>query len=124
VEQLDVETVVKASQVVSGEIELSRLIDTLMRIAIEHAGAERGLLMLAHDGELRVDAEATSNPHGVSVTLGSTAVTQEVLPVSVLRYVVRTKDSLILKTHPPKANLSPILTFSTIMRGRSCACRW
>ena len=45
VAQLDVETVVKASQVVSGEIVLEKLIKTLIVIAVEHAGAERGLLI-------------------------------------------------------------------------------
>jgi hypothetical protein len=37
--QLDVETVVKASQAVSGEIVLESLIKTLMVTAVEHAGA-------------------------------------------------------------------------------------
>jgi hypothetical protein len=46
VEQLDVGTVVKASQAVSGEIVLGNLIKVLLRIAVEHAGAERGLLIL------------------------------------------------------------------------------
>ena len=46
VEQLDVGTVVKAAQAVSGEIVLAKLIKTLLRIAVEHAGAERGLLIL------------------------------------------------------------------------------
>ena len=40
--QLDVETVVKASQALSSEIVLPKLIERLMRIAVEHAGAERG----------------------------------------------------------------------------------
>ena len=44
--QVDVGTVIKASQAVSGEIELGKLIETLLRIAVEHAGAERGLLIL------------------------------------------------------------------------------
>ena len=45
-EQLDLATVIKVSQAVSGEMVLEKLIDTLMRAAIEHAGAERGLLIL------------------------------------------------------------------------------
>ena len=45
-EQLDIGAVIKASQAVSGEILLDRLIETLMRIALEHAGAQRGLLIL------------------------------------------------------------------------------
>jgi GAF domain-containing protein len=41
--QLDLETVIKASQAVSGEIVLEKLIETLMVLVLEHAGAERGL---------------------------------------------------------------------------------
>jgi predicted ATPase len=41
VEHLDLTTVVKVSQAVSGEIVLEKLIDTLMRTALEHAGAQR-----------------------------------------------------------------------------------
>ena len=48
--QLDVETVLKASQALSSEIVLSNLIEKLMRIAVEHAGAERALLILLRDG--------------------------------------------------------------------------
>src|SRR5208337_1122608 len=58
VEQLDLATVIKVSQAVSGEIVLDRLIDTLMRTAIEQAGAERGLLILPRGTEQRVEAEA------------------------------------------------------------------
>ena len=46
VEHLDLATVIKVSQAVSGEIVLEKLLDTLMRTAIEQAGAERGLLLL------------------------------------------------------------------------------
>jgi hypothetical protein len=42
------------SQTVSGEIVL----DTLMRAAIEHAGAERGMMILARGVEQRIGAEA------------------------------------------------------------------
>ena len=45
-ELLDLATVIKVSQAVSGEMVLEKLIDSLMRAAIEHAGAERGLLIL------------------------------------------------------------------------------
>jgi hypothetical protein len=61
VEHLDLATVIKVSQAVSGEIVLEKLIDTLMRTAIEHAGAERGLLILPRGDELRIEAEATTS---------------------------------------------------------------
>ena len=44
VERLDLATVIRVSQAVSGEIVVEKLIDTLLRTAIEQAGAERGLL--------------------------------------------------------------------------------
>jgi hypothetical protein len=60
---LDAETVARASQALSGEIVLPKLIERLMRIAVEHAGAERGLLILLRGSEPLIEAEATTG-HG------------------------------------------------------------
>jgi predicted ATPase/signal transduction histidine kinase/ActR/RegA family two-component response regulator len=96
VEQLDVGTVVKASQAVSSEIEFGKLIETLMRIAVEHAGAERGLLIIIRNDEARIEAEATSGRGTVEVTLRHAAVGRSELPEAVLRTVIRTRESVIL----------------------------
>ena len=96
VEQLDVGTVLKAAQAVSGEIVLDKLIKTLLRIAVEHAGAERGLLILFPGDEPRIAAEATTGRGQVEVTLRQTAVSPAELPESVLHYVIRTRESVIL----------------------------
>ena len=53
VERLDLATVIKVSQTVSSEMVLEKLIDTLMRMAIEQAGAERGLLIRRSSGSRR-----------------------------------------------------------------------
>ena len=96
VEHLDLATVIKVSQAVSGEIVLEKLIDTLMRTAIEHAGAERGLLILPRGDELRIEAEATTSGDTVTVCLREASVAATELPESVLHYVVRTQESVIL----------------------------
>jgi PAS domain S-box-containing protein len=96
VEHLDLATVIKVSQAVSGEIVLEKLIDALMRTAIEQAGAERGVLILARGNELRIAAEATTSDETVAVHLLDEAVTAAVLPETVLRYVLRTRESVIL----------------------------
>ena len=96
VEQLDLGTVVKASHAVAGEIVLEKLIETLMVIALEHAGAERGLLILPHGEELRIAAEARTGRDGVEVQLQDALVTPSDLPDSLLRYVIRTQESVIL----------------------------
>jgi PAS domain S-box-containing protein len=80
---------------VSGEIVLEKLIDTLMRTAIEQAGAERGLLILSQGAEPRIAAEATTGDT-IVVQLRDKPVTAVALPESVLHYVVRTNESVIL----------------------------
>ena len=66
----------KVSQAVSGEIVLEKLLDTLMRTAIEQAGAERGLLILARGAEQRIEAEAMTNGDAVVVRLRDEAVAE------------------------------------------------
>jgi signal transduction histidine kinase len=96
VEQLDVGTVVKASQAVSSEIELGKLIETLMRVSLEHAGAERALLILFTENESWIAAEAATGASNVEVTLRDSAVTPTELIESVLQTAVRTRESVIL----------------------------
>jgi len=96
VEQLDLGTVMKVSQAVSGEIVLEQLVQTLMVIAVEHAGAERGLLILPYGEEFRIAAEARTGQNQVEVQLQQAAVTPSDLPDSLLRYVIRTHESVIL----------------------------
>src|ERR1700716_4647720 len=96
VEQLDLGTVMKASQAVAGEIVLEKLVEILTMIALEHAGAERGLLILSHGEELRIAAEARTGRDGVDVQLAQALVTLSDLPDSLLRYVIRTQESVIL----------------------------
>jgi PAS domain S-box-containing protein len=93
---LDIATVVKASQALSSEIVLSKLIEKLMRIAVEHAGAERGLLILLRCDEPHVEAEATTVHGGVEVAVRRTAVTPSDLPQSALHYVIRTQERVVV----------------------------
>jgi len=86
----------KVSEALSGEIVLDKLIDTLMHTAIEHAGAERGVLILARGDAYRIEAEATTGGDEVDVRLRQASVTGADLPVSVFRYVLRTKESVLL----------------------------
>jgi hypothetical protein len=121
--------VVKASQAVSGEIVLENLTRTLMVIAVEHAGAERGLLVLPRGDQLWVEAEATTGLNTVEVNLRQALVTSSELPDSVLQYVVRTQEPVILddaskeklfsggSLHPSEAR--PIGSLSTPINGHT-----
>jgi PAS domain S-box-containing protein len=109
VEQLDLATVIKVSQTVSGETVLEKLIDTLMRMAIEHAGAGRGVLILSRGAEQRIEAEAVTGGDTIIVRLrdapapnasaaagGDGLMAQVEVPESIVHYVVRTRESVIL----------------------------
>ncbi|HTD54893.1 MAG TPA: AAA family ATPase, partial [Silvibacterium sp.] len=95
VEHLDLATVIKVSQAVSGEIVLDKLIDTLMRTAIEHAGAERGLLLLPQGGGFRVEAEASTSAGAVTVRLRESAAASGISE-AVVQYAARTQEPVIL----------------------------
>jgi PAS domain S-box-containing protein len=96
VEHLDLATVIKVSQAVSGEVVLEPLIDSLMRTALEHAGAERGLLIVTHGGLLRLEAEATTGRDAITVSLRRASVSTTELPESLLHHVVQMRESVIL----------------------------
>ena len=96
VEHLDLSTVIKVSQAISGEVVLDKLVETLMRIAIEQAGAERGLLIFSRGAEQRIAAEAVISGDMVTTHLRDVCIDATVLPESVLHYVLRTRESVIL----------------------------
>ena len=96
IEHLDLATVMKVSQAVSGEMVLEKLINVLMRTAIEHAGAERGLLIVPRDSTLHLEAEATTVGGAIVVRLGHASMSSDLLPESVAHYVARTNEAVIL----------------------------
>ena len=95
-ELLDLATVIKVSQAVSGEMVLEKLIEKIMRAGIEHAGAERSLLIRSLGDELRIEAEATITGNDVTVHLRDSSETAAMFPESVVRYVARTRKDVIL----------------------------
>src|SRR4030095_4900523 len=96
-ELLDLATVMKVSQAISGGMMLEPLIDSLMRSAIEHAGAERGLLIRPLGDHFLIEAEAATSGDAIAVhqTGVSTSATVS-LPESVVRYVIRTRQDVII----------------------------
>src|SRR6201987_5632871 len=96
IDQLDLATVVKVSQAVSNEIQFEKLIETLLKEALEHAGAERGLLILTQGEQHRIEAHITTDLDQVQVQLRHAPITSSELPESLFRYVIRTQQKGIL----------------------------
>ncbi|MFC0400013.1 trifunctional serine/threonine-protein kinase/ATP-binding protein/sensor histidine kinase [Paraburkholderia rhizosphaerae] len=96
VEHLDLATVLRVSQAVSGEIVLDKLIDTLMRITIEHAGAVRGLLILTQGNQQRMAAEAVTVGDAITVRRLDEPLNAHALSEAIVQKVLRTHEALIL----------------------------
>src|SRR6516165_7853369 len=97
VENLDLATMIEVSQALSGEMVLEKLIDKLMRAALKHAGAERGLLIVPRVDELQVEAEAIASGENVEVHLRDGSRSPAALPESLVRYATRTEETVILE---------------------------
>lgn len=96
IDRLDLRMVMKIFEAVSNEIVLERVIEAVMRIAVESGGAERGLLISPEGDGYRIEAEAKTGVNGVEVQLRQAAASSGELPASLLRYVFGSHQSLIL----------------------------
>ncbi|MGB3513915.1 MAG: AAA family ATPase [Microcoleaceae cyanobacterium] len=92
-EALDFATVMKASQAISGEIVLDKLLANLMKILIENAGAQTGFLILDRAGEWVIEASGEVDADKVTV-LQSTPINQH-LPTSIVNYVTHTRETVV-----------------------------
>jgi PAS domain S-box-containing protein len=90
---IDFSSVLKASQALSGEIILNKLLASLLEIVIENAGAERGWLLQEQASGWVIEAQGS--PGKVEV-LPEMRVNPLTLPVSILSYVARTQENLVL----------------------------
>ena len=94
---MDSTTVLKAAQTISGEIVLDRVLTKLLKLVLEHAGAQKAAMILRNDARMYVEAVAgvdggmtrrVSPPEPIETT--------DDVPVSIIQYVMRTAKSLVL----------------------------
>ncbi|MBD2683097.1 MULTISPECIES: ATP-binding sensor histidine kinase [Nostoc] len=94
---LDLMTVMKASQVLSEEMILTRLLEKMMKIGIENAGAVQGYFIAKHENEWMLEAVGMVAGKDVNVVVNSNDKTNSpLLPVALFNYVERTRDNLVL----------------------------
>lgn len=112
---LDLLSAHKASRAISGKLELQDLMETMMNVVMESAGADLGLLLREREGQWRIEAIG-SLAQGVRVgsSLSSDSL-QEVTssaPFSVVHYVARTRVAVTVDnpTLDPRFGHDPYLT--------------
>jgi PAS domain S-box-containing protein len=100
---LDLNSVLKASQAISSEILLDQLLEILMKIALENAGAQKGFLILEKDGSWLIEAEGVVDSDDAhilqSIPIDSLSVDRQIplLAISIVNYVTRTQESVVLE---------------------------
>ncbi|MEH1962133.1 MAG: AAA family ATPase [Nostoc sp.] len=104
----DLAAVMKASLAISSEIELEQLLSSLMKILIENAGAQTGFLLLENSGEWVIEASGQLNDVA-GKNIYFTEVLQSIstanyLPESIINYVIRTHEPVILNDATREGN--------------------
>ncbi|WP_413199160.1 AAA family ATPase [Nostoc piscinale] len=100
---LDLATILKASQAISGEIVLDKLLEKLLQIILENAAAQKGCLILLKDNELFI--EAINDIDSNAIILQSTPLkASEDIPGSIVEYVARTQEVLVINDAISEAN--------------------
>ena len=125
VAELDVRAVVKASQAISTEIVLPKLVESLMRVMIEQAGAQRGFLILRRDGRLWVEGAAGTTTESAEFEPfeldWANERASEILPLSILVYALRSKEKVLLGDAAGQSNFLADRYFES-NRPRSLLC--
>jgi len=93
---LDLESVLKTARALSGEIVLGKLLRKLMTLVIENAGARRGFLILKKPEGLFIEAEGSVDGTTVVVEQAVPVESSTALPASLIHYVVRTGETVLL----------------------------
>lgn len=93
--ELDLATMLKVSQVLSGEIMLDSLLRKIMQMVLESSGAERGLLILEHDGSYLIEAEGDVKTGSIELLEDLEVSQSDKLSQAVFNFAIRTKQNIV-----------------------------
>ncbi len=92
----DVNSILKASQSLSGEVKLEKLLNNMMIILLQNAGAEKGAILSNNKDILKIEAKGNYKDKQIEVLQNQKVTNSNKLPLSILRYVKRTKNTIVL----------------------------
>ncbi|PAB58368.1 sensor histidine kinase [Anaeromicrobium sediminis] len=91
---IDMNAVIKASQTISTEIELDKLLERLLRIIVENSGAEKGYFIMKSEGKFLIECEL-NNEH-ISVMKSIPLEECQDISQSIVHYVIKTRENIVL----------------------------
>jgi class 3 adenylate cyclase/tetratricopeptide (TPR) repeat protein len=96
-DSLDLASVMKAARAISGEVVLGSLLSRTISILLESTGAQRGVFV-SRDGErLYVEVDCIADEGETRSNEQRSQATPDVLPLSVINYVLRTREPMVLE---------------------------
>ena len=93
--RLDITTALKASRTISGTVVFSELLRKILMVLMENAGADRGVYLQEREGTWLIEARGALESGEVEV-LKSVLIDEENMPLTILNYVTRTGENLVL----------------------------
>lgn len=93
---LDVNTFIKVSQAISEEIDLNKLLQKIMKIALQNSGAQKAFLIMEKDGKLFIEAEGGIDDDEIRVLQSLPVEKSKVVSQSIINYVARTGENIVL----------------------------
>jgi predicted ATPase/signal transduction histidine kinase len=94
-DSLDLAAILKASQAISGEIELEKLLSSLLAIVIENAGADKCVLMLLRDDRLLIKGSIIEGSEPVVLQRLPIESSQDI-PLKLIYKVLHNKQTSVL----------------------------
>ena len=101
---LELATVIKALQAIGSEIVLEQLLQKLMKIIIENAGAQVGYLIGKNHNQLFIEASGLVDCEQVTVLQSIPLPQSPSVSSTIINYVTRTQESVILNDASPQGN--------------------
>ncbi len=93
---LDLVAVLRSSEAITAETELGSVLERIMEIALESAGAQRAVLLLDRAGELRLGAETRVGQKAHVFDLTPLSREDQLVPLNLVFYVHRTRRTVVL----------------------------
>ena len=103
---VDIDTLLEASKTISSEIQLEELMKKILFIILEHAGAQKGMLLMKDQGTWIVEANGEVSSGHIKVNLPREVLSSENVPLPVIHYVERTTQLVILHNAAVEGNFT------------------
>ena len=95
-EDIDLATIIKTARSLSQETDLNKLLNIILKFTIENVGAKTGAIVLFRGDEILLEAELETSESNSIVFLNINLENSERLPLSLISYVQRTRENIIL----------------------------